>query len=67
VPKIIHNPNDGSHHEIEPQKLAFAPARIADQAQAAMAFYKNEMLRNPGNATAAARVKLMEHILSLLD
>ena len=36
------------------------------QVRATIDFYKNEMIRNPGNATADARVKLMEHILSLL-
>jgi hypothetical protein len=44
-------------------KLAITRA----QAKAGLEFYKNEMMRNPGNATAAARVKLMEHILSNLD
>jgi hypothetical protein len=48
--------------KLEIQRLGITRA----QAQAALDFYKNEMLRNPGNATAAARVTLMEHVLSQL-
>ncbi len=36
------------------------------QAQAARNFYAGVLAKNPGNAAAAARVKLMDHILSLL-
>jgi hypothetical protein len=36
------------------------------QAQAARDFYMGVLARNPGNAAAAARVQLMNHILQLL-
>jgi hypothetical protein len=36
------------------------------QAQAARDFYAGELLHNSGNATAAARVQLMDRILQLL-